>query len=122
MSLEEIVDTTRVYRVAGLTGDRTALVTSRPIRVPHHTISDAGLIGRGPMPLPGPVVGHGALVCRTAEARWRSGASMHHQQHAAATPALSTYWVGSKTSSTLPVLTPTLRLRLPTWGLKMASK
>jgi magnesium chelatase family protein len=41
--------------VAGLTGDRTALVTTRPCRAPHQTISDAGLIGGGHVPMPGEV-------------------------------------------------------------------
>jgi magnesium chelatase family protein len=47
--------TVHVQRVAGLTGDRTALVTTRPFRAPHHTISDAGLIGGGRVPMPGEV-------------------------------------------------------------------
>ena len=47
MSLPEAIETTCIHRVAGLTGDRTALVTTRPCRAPHHTISDVGLIGRG---------------------------------------------------------------------------
>jgi hypothetical protein len=41
--------------VAGVTGDRTALVTTRPFRAPHHTISDVGLIGGGHVPMPGEV-------------------------------------------------------------------
>ena len=41
--------------VAGLTGDRTALVTTRPFRALHHTLSDAGLIGGGQVPMPGDV-------------------------------------------------------------------
>jgi predicted ATPase with chaperone activity len=45
MTLAEAIETTRIDRVAGLTGDRTALVTTRPFRAPHHTISDAGLRG-----------------------------------------------------------------------------
>jgi magnesium chelatase family protein len=45
MTLAEAIETTRIHRVAGLTGDRTALVTTRPCRAPHQTISDAGLIG-----------------------------------------------------------------------------
>jgi magnesium chelatase family protein len=44
-----------MHRVAGLTGDRTAVVTSRPLRAPHHTISDVGLIGGRRVPLPGEV-------------------------------------------------------------------
>jgi magnesium chelatase family protein len=42
-------------RVAGRTGARTALVTTRPCRAPHHTISDVGLIGGGQGPMPGNV-------------------------------------------------------------------
>ena len=53
MTLAEAVETTRIHRVAGLTGDRTALVTTRPCRAPHHTLSDAGLIGGGHVPMPG---------------------------------------------------------------------
>jgi magnesium chelatase family protein len=55
MTLAEAIETTRIHRVAGLTGDRTALVTRRPCRAPHHTISDAGLIGGGHVPMPGEV-------------------------------------------------------------------
>ena len=53
MTLAEALETTRIHRVGGLTGDRTALVTTRPFRVPHHIISDAGLIGGGHVPMPG---------------------------------------------------------------------
>jgi magnesium chelatase family protein len=52
MTLPEAIDTTRIHSVAGLTGDRTALVTTRPFRAPHHTISDVGLIGGGQVPMP----------------------------------------------------------------------
>jgi hypothetical protein len=55
MTLAEAFDTTRIHRVAGLTGDRTALVTTSPFRAPHHIISAAGLIGGGQVPLPGDV-------------------------------------------------------------------
>jgi magnesium chelatase family protein len=55
MTLAEAVEATRIHGVAGLTGDHTALVTTRPFRAPHHTISDAGLIGRGHVPMPGEV-------------------------------------------------------------------
>jgi magnesium chelatase family protein len=49
--------------VAGLTGDCTALVTTRLCRAPHHTISDVGLIGWGHVPMPGEVslAHHGVL-------------------------------------------------------------
>jgi Magnesium chelatase, subunit ChlI len=52
MTLAGALDTTRLPRVAGLTGDCTALVTTRPFRTPHHTISDVGLIGGGQVPQP----------------------------------------------------------------------
>jgi hypothetical protein len=55
MTLAEAIETTRIHRVAGLTGDRTPWVTTRPFRAPHHTISDAGLIGGGHVPMPGEV-------------------------------------------------------------------
>jgi magnesium chelatase family protein len=52
MTLAEALETTRMHCVAGLTGGRTVLVTSRPFRAPHHTISEVGLIGGGQRPLP----------------------------------------------------------------------
>ncbi len=55
MTLPEAIDTTRIHSVAGLTGERTALVTTRPCRVPHHTISDVGLIRGGQVSMPGDV-------------------------------------------------------------------
>jgi hypothetical protein len=63
MTLAEATGTTRIHRVAGLTGDRMALVTPRPCRAPHHTIADAGLIGGGHVPMPGEVslAHHGML-------------------------------------------------------------
>ena len=63
MSLAEALETTRIHSVAGLTGARTAVVTTRPFRAPHHTISDVGLIGGGQVPLPGEVslAHHGIL-------------------------------------------------------------
>jgi magnesium chelatase family protein len=50
-------------RVAGLTGDRTVWVTTRSFRAPRHTISDAGLIGGGHVPMLGDVLlaHHGVL-------------------------------------------------------------
>jgi magnesium chelatase family protein len=55
MTLTEAIETTRIHSVAGLTGGRTAFVTTRPFRAPHHTISDVGLIGGGQVPMPGEV-------------------------------------------------------------------
>jgi hypothetical protein len=53
MTLPEALETTRLHRVAGLTGARTALVTTRPCRAPHHTLSAAGQIGGGQVPMLG---------------------------------------------------------------------
>jgi magnesium chelatase family protein len=50
LTLAEGIETTRMHRGAGLTGDRTACVTTWPFRAPHHTISAVGLIGGGPVP------------------------------------------------------------------------
>jgi magnesium chelatase family protein len=56
LSLAEILDTTRVYRVAGLTDYCTALVTTRPCRAtPYHTISDARPISGSYVPMRGEV-------------------------------------------------------------------
>jgi magnesium chelatase family protein len=57
------LETPRIHRVAGLTGGRTAVVTTRPFRAPHHTIADVGLIGGGQVPMPGEVslAHHGVL-------------------------------------------------------------
>jgi hypothetical protein len=55
MTLAEASETTRIHSVAGLTGDRMALVTTRLCRAPHQTLSDAGLIGGGHVPMPGEV-------------------------------------------------------------------
>jgi magnesium chelatase family protein len=55
MTRAETMETTRIPSVAGEAGDHTALVTTRPFRTPHHTISDVGLIGGGHVPMPGDV-------------------------------------------------------------------
>ncbi|MFC1513878.1 YifB family Mg chelatase-like AAA ATPase [candidate division KSB1 bacterium] len=55
LSLEEALSTTKVHSVAGMLKNNQALVTQRPFRSPHHSISDAGLIGGGHNPKPGEV-------------------------------------------------------------------
>jgi len=55
LSLEEALETTKIYSVAGLLDRREAIVAARPFRAPHHTISDAGLVGGGHTPRPGEI-------------------------------------------------------------------
>jgi len=55
MSLAEAIETTRIHSVAGALQDSRGLVGTRPYRSPHHTISDAGLIGGGAVPRPGEI-------------------------------------------------------------------
>lgn len=55
MQIEEAIETTKIYSVAGLLRSREALMGTRPFRSPHHTISDVGLIGGGQFPRPGEV-------------------------------------------------------------------
>ena len=55
MTLEEALETTKIHSVAGKLAVNMALVATRPFRSPHHTISDAGLIGGGKIPRPGEV-------------------------------------------------------------------
>ena len=64
MTLAEAIETTHIHRVAGLTGARTTVVTTRPCRAPPQTICDVGLIGGGHVPMPGEALRahHGRLV------------------------------------------------------------
>src|SRR6267143_1650119 len=54
-TFEEALETTKIHSVAGVLDARAGLVGLRPFRAPHHTISDAGLIGGGAIPRPGEV-------------------------------------------------------------------
>lgn len=63
MSLAEAIETTRIHSVAGVLENGNGLVGTRPFRAPHHTISDAGLIGGGAVPRPGEVsLGHNGVL------------------------------------------------------------
>jgi magnesium chelatase family protein len=63
MSLEEALETTKIHSVAGVLPLGESLVARRPFRAPHHTISDAGLIGGGSYPRPGEVsLAHGGVL------------------------------------------------------------
>lgn len=63
MTLEEALETTKIHSIAGMLPAHQALVARRPFRAPHHTISDAGLLGGGTHPMPGEVslAHHGVL-------------------------------------------------------------
>lgn len=63
LTLEEALETTKVHSIVGLLTPRQALVTRRPFRAPHHTVSDAGLLGGNANPTPGEisVAHHGVL-------------------------------------------------------------
>ena len=55
MTLAEALETTKIHSVAGLMGCNKTLLTTRPFRSPHHSISDAGLCGGGSFPQPGEI-------------------------------------------------------------------
>jgi len=55
LSFSEAVETSKIYSIMGLMKPGTGLVGTRPFRAPHHTVSDAGLVGGGSVPRPGEV-------------------------------------------------------------------
>jgi len=63
MSFEEALETSKIHSVVGLIGADGHLLQQRPFRHPHHTVSDAGLIGGGTYPRPGEVsLAHGGVL------------------------------------------------------------
>jgi len=63
LRFEEALETTKIHSVAGVLDPSEGLVAHRPFRAPHHTISDAGLIGGGMVPRPGEVsLAHNGLL------------------------------------------------------------
>lgn len=63
LDIEESLETTRIYSSVGLLKSGQAIVATRPFRSPHHTTSEAGLVGGGTIPTPGEVslAHHGVL-------------------------------------------------------------
>ncbi|GER59428.1 YifB family Mg chelatase-like AAA ATPase [Patiriisocius marinus] len=55
MTLQESLETTKIHSVAGRTLEKAGIMTARPFRSPHHTISDVALVGGGQYPQPGEI-------------------------------------------------------------------
>ncbi len=63
LTLDEALETTKIHSVAGKIDSHTALMTKRPFRSPHHTISDVALVGGGTFPQPGEIsLGHNGVL------------------------------------------------------------
>ncbi|MBE6836973.1 MAG: ATP-binding protein [Ruminococcus sp.] len=63
MTFEESIETTNIHSISGLVNKDTPLITKRPFRSPHHTISTAGLSGGGSVPRPGEIsLAHNGLL------------------------------------------------------------
>ena len=66
MTLEAAIETSKLHSIAGLLSHAQALVATRPLRAPHHSTSDAGLMGGGNIPGPGEVsLAHNGVLLRS---------------------------------------------------------
>jgi len=55
LSFQEMLETTRIYSVKGYTSKDNPIISERPFRAPHHSISEVGLVGGGSNPMPGEI-------------------------------------------------------------------
>jgi len=63
LTFEEALETTKIHSISGLLDPDTPIITKRPFRSPHHTISSAGLVGGGSIPQPGEIsLAHNGLL------------------------------------------------------------
>jgi magnesium chelatase family protein len=69
LSLQEALETTKIHSVAGKLPENATLVSKRPFRSPHHTISDVALVGGGGNPQPGEI----SLAVTAGGNPWGSG-------------------------------------------------
>ena len=55
MTIDEVLEVTKIYSIVGLTSKETPLISNRPFRSPHHTVTPVSLVGGGKNPKPGEI-------------------------------------------------------------------